>query len=169
MKNDEILISKLIEETCTDENSENLNSGPTTKPSEDLSSYFERRVNQVEYLSLAKYIFDQSLNAIELKFNNPTKCFKMKIGNIELDFPSNWSVFSNISTTEVIYVNRENDTEFLCDILTEISDHCESFMLVNDKNEVNLITFNDYSGQLHFEWMKAYFEKRNLKVDKIAA
>jgi hypothetical protein len=169
MKNDETLISKLIEETCQEENSEGLNTEPITKPMEDLSSYFERRVNQVEYLSLAKYIFDQSLTAIELKFNQSTKCFKMKIGNIELDFPSNWSVFSTISTTEVIYVNRENDTDFLCDILTEISAHCESFMLVNDKNEVNLITFNDYSGQLHLEWMKAYFEKRNLKIDKIAA
>lgn len=158
MKNDE-LISKLIEETCNEEEA------PAAKAVESLSDYFDRKVNQVEFLSLSKYITQQGLESSKLSYNAETKCYRLEIKEMKLDFPSNWSVFEGLNQNNFAYINRENDHDFLCDIFSEIHKECESFILIQDHDDCNLITFSDYSGKLHSDWIKNYFEKKKEKEE----
>lgn len=158
MKNDELLISRLIEETCNEELKEDL--GKTF----NLSDYFERRVNEIEFLSLKKYLEQQELNSFQLSYLESIKCYRINMNNMRLDFPSNWSLFKNLKNTNLAWINKEEDNDFLCDIFSELTSGCEAFALINEANEFKLITFSDEEWKTHIEWINNYFENKKSKA-----
>ncbi len=166
MNMEDDLISKLIEETCKEEQEET--------PSEEskvfeLSSYFEKRVNQVEFLSLEKYIVQQDLNSFELSFNEKNSCFRLTARNLTLDFPSNWSIFHTLKINKIQWVNAHENTDFLCDIFSEVLGSCEAFALTNDNGKFSVTLFADGSANEHYEWMLNYFSKKEIELVKKAA
>jgi hypothetical protein len=161
---EEDFITKLIEETCKDEKEDEA----PAKVSE-LSDYFEKRVNQVEFLSLEKYLAQQDLQDFSLAFISNTKCFRLQDGKTTLDFPSNWSVFENVNVKAVQLIASESDTDFLCDIFNEAFDGCESFVLLNESGKCRVVLFKDHKYLEHYEWMLNYFSKKELDIQKQAA
>lgn len=166
MKNEDLLMSQLLEETCKD--SEKANE-LTESNGGDLVKYFEKRLNQVDFLSLDVYIKEEGLKSFSLNYIEKSKCFRLVCGMYELDFPSNWSVFKSLHTSNLNFVTQANDQDFLCEIFSEINSNCESFIVLNENGKCCLLMFSDYSGKLHFEWMKEYFESRGIKEDHAIA
>jgi hypothetical protein len=163
MNSDDYLISKLIEETCK-EDKEVLDESDSSKITE-LQSYFEKRVNQVEYISIDKYMIQQNLVVFKLKFLDTNKCFRLSAEKIILDFPSNWSVFQGFEFQKIQLIDYQNDKDLLCEVLSEVLGHCESIALVNDSGNYNMIVFKDISGKDHYEWFLNYFSKK--EIDRI--
>jgi hypothetical protein len=163
MKNDEILFTKLIEETLKEE---------VEKPEatmHDLATYFENRLNQVEYLSLKKYLDTEGLKYFSLTFNADSKCYRLCFEDKEIDFPSNWSIFEKISLRPITHVDHENDEDSLCDIFQELFETCESFMITNDKNDFKMIIFSEANVKEHVQWFTEYFDKQKSENSEIAA
>lgn len=164
MKNEDLLLSKLLEETCLESSRPN---SMTDANDGELVKYFEKRLNQVEYLSLEMYIKEESLNSFSLVYNINTKCFRLICGNHKIDFPSNWSIFNKIQNESFVYVTSSNDEDFLCEIFSEINKNCESFVIVNESGRSNLILFDNFKGKEHVDWMREYFDKK-LIHDKLS-
>jgi len=166
MNMEDDLISKLIEETCKEEQEET--------PQEDgkvfeLSNYFEKRINQVEFLSLEKYIVQQDLNSFELSYNQNNGCYRLTTNKMTLDFPSNWSLFHTLKINKLQWVNAHENTDFLCDIFSEVLGSCEAFALTNDNGKFNVTLFADGSANEHYEWMLNYFSKKEMDQVKKTA
>ncbi len=165
MKNEEDLIKKLLEETCTDEKE----SFESLENVAHLSDYFEKKVNQVEFLSFEKYIIQQEIEAHLVEFQKSTGCYRLVFNQMTLDFPSNWSVFEGLSVYKVTLVNHENDRELLCDIFSEVFGSCESFILINNENKFNFLLFRNSEYLDHYQWLLNYFSKKELIQLKPAA
>lgn len=161
---EEDFISRLIEETCKDEKEEEL----PAKVSE-LSDYFEKKVNQVEFLSLEKYLAQQDLQDFLLSFNDQNSCYRLTDGGTILDFPSNWSVFENVKLKTVQLISTESDSDYLCDIFNEIFNGCEGFVLLNESGKCRIVLFKDNKFLEHYEWLLNYFSKKELEIQKQAA
>lgn len=161
---EEDFITKLIEETCKEDAEETL----PTKVSE-LSDYFEKKVNQVEFLSLEKYLVQQDLQDFSLNFDGKTRCYRLIDGGTVLDFPSNWSIFENVGLKAVQLISNETDNDHLCDIFNEVFNGCEGFVLLNESGKCRIVLFKDSRFIEHYEWILSYFSKKELEIQKQAA
>ena len=77
---DTFLISKLIEETYSD-------SGNTEKPSAvtDLQKYFDKRRNQVDYISITGYLEQNHLSHQALCYKKNSKCYRLSFKQSVID------------------------------------------------------------------------------------
>jgi hypothetical protein len=161
MNNDDLLISKLLEETCVD--------NPDETEGRDLVFYFEKRSNLFEHASLSDYVNQLDLSFFSIKYEPQIRCYRMQFKGYTLDFPENWSVFHGMPFEELIYVTAEEDHDHLCSIFDELNAGCSAFVLVNDEKNYGLVLFNDTSSKEHLDWFKNYFEKKKLKSHTQAA
>ena len=166
MNMEDDLISKLINETCKEEQSEEKLEEAKVF---ELSNYFEKRVNQVEFLSLEKYLTQQDLNSFTLSYNELNSCYRLETNNVTLDFPSNWSIFHTLKVNKLQWISAKENTDFLCDIFAEVLGSCEAFALTNDSGKFNITLFSDSSANDHYEWMLNYFSKKEMEQVKKAA
>ncbi len=158
MKNDDLLISQLINETCKDER-EDLSSNVV-----DLSSYFEKRLNQVEHKSLNDYLVQSGIIHYKLNYQQFSKCYRLSTTeSIEIDFPSNWGPFSQISYSGYVSIKAdENDEEMLCDILSEVVGEVKMLVITSENNSVLFVPLSTAFNE-HAQWIQEYFEKKNQK------
>jgi len=158
MKNDDLLISKLINETCKEES--------TTEVSNvlNLSQYFEKRLNQVEHKSLKEYLIQHDVLHYKLEYMPFSKCYRLETENsLLLDFPSNWGPFTNITYSGCVQIDsQKNDNEFLCEILSEVVGEVNMLVITSENNSILLIPLSS-SGLEHAQWLTEYFEKKNQK------
>ena len=162
--NEDALISKLIEETCAEtEEKDQPNSFV------DLRKYFEKRLNEVDFLSIADYLDQHHLSHQLVSFQSDSKCYRLSFKQSVLDFPSNWSVFKNIKTTDLIYVDQTLDEDFLLDIFSELCGSFQNIVLVKENQEVQLVFLPEESSSDHVKWMRNYFEKKGEEVAEKAA
>lgn len=157
MGNEDTLISKLIEETYTE-------SVEKDQPNSlvDLRSYFEKRLNEVDFGSIADYIDQNFLSHFQLHYLKNIGCYRLNLNEYVLDFPSNWSVFSDVSSSELVYVDSSLDRDFLLDIISEVCGNIQSFVLVRESNRIELVIFSAENSHEHIKWMRNYFEKKNI-------
>jgi hypothetical protein len=156
MSNEDTLISKLIEETCTSQPEESEQIGPAV----DLRSYFEKRLNQVEYHSLMDYLGQNQIAFTNMLFQKETGCYQLRWNETVLDFPSNWSIFQNIATSELIFVDKEVDSDFLLDVFAEVTGSFNNIAVTKEGDTVNLVLLSEASYQEHSKWMIGYFAKK---------
>jgi hypothetical protein len=156
MSIEDTLISKLIEETCNSQADESEQMGPAI----DLRSYFEKRLNQVEYNSLMDYLGQNKISFKNLTFQKETGCYQLSWNETVLDFPSNWSIFQNIQTSELIFVDREVDGDFLLDIFAEVTGSFNNIAVTREEGTVNLVLLSEADYSEHSKWMIGYFAKK---------
>ena len=156
MSNEDTLISKLIEETCNDHADKDQLEAVV-----DLRNYFEKRLNQVDYLSLVDYLNQQQLPFESLSYIQDTCCYQLICKDIVLDFPSNWSVFQNIETNKLIFIDREVDHDFLLDIFTEVTGNFRNIAIINEDQKINLVFLDEHNSSDHTRWMEEYFLKKS--------
>lgn len=162
--NDDILISQLISETYIDGDSKD-------QPNDciDLRNYFEKRLNQVDYLSIDNYIAQHNLVANDLELLERTKCYRLVINGSVLDFPSNWSVFKDLKNKELVFVDQSLDQDFLLDIFSEITGSYFNLAMVNDEKNVRVIFLPEDASKDHVQWIRGYLEKKGQSEIKEAA
>lgn len=156
MSNEDTLISKLIEETCTESVEKDQ---PNT--SVDLRKYFEKRLNQVDFISIKDYLDQHHLSHQALVFQANTSCYRLSFKQSVLDFPSNWSIFKEIKDTDLLYLDQSHDQDFLLDIFSELCGSFQNIVLVKENQEIQLVFLPDESPSDHVKWMQNYFEKKN--------
>jgi hypothetical protein len=166
MSSEDTLISMLIEETCTESIEKDL---PNTVV--DLRKYFERRLNEVDYNSIMDYLEQHQLSHRPLNFEVSSKCYRLDFKQSILDFPSNWSIFEEISNSDFIYVDQSVDHDFLLDIFSEICGSFQNIALIRADQKIQLVFLSEENSIEHIKWMKSYFDKKNLenKSEKNAA
>jgi hypothetical protein len=162
--NDDILISQLISETYIDGDSKD-------QPNDcvDLRNYFEKRLNQVDYLSINDYIAQHNLVANDLELQERTKCYRLVINGSVLDFPSNWSVFKDLKNKELVFVDQSLDQDFLLDIFSEITGSYSNLAMVNEEKNVRVIFLPEDASKDHVQWIRGYLEKKGQSEIKEAA
>jgi hypothetical protein len=162
--NDAILISQLISETY-------LNGDSKDQPNDclDLRNYFEKRLNQVDYLSINDYISQHNLVANDLILQEITKCYRLVINGSVLDFPSNWSVFKDLRNKELVFLDQSLDQDFLLDIFSEITGSNSNLVMVNEEKNVKVIFLPEDVSKDHVQWIRGYLEKKGLSENKEAA
>ncbi|MDD4974276.1 MAG: hypothetical protein PHY93_07980 [Bacteriovorax sp.] len=156
MSNEDTLISTLIEETCAESvEKDQLNT------STDLRKYFEKRLNQVDFNSISDYLDQHHLSHQPLVFENLSSCYRLNFKQSILDFPSNWSVFKDIKTSDLIFLDQSLDQDFLLDIFSELCGSFQNIVLVKENEQIQLVFLPDEESQDHVKWMWNYFEKKN--------
>ena len=163
MNNDDTLISQLIAETCKEPDEKD-----STENFVDLRNYFEKRLNQVSFNSVSEYLCQQQLSFRPLVFENNIGCYRVEMNEMVLDFPSNWSIFKNISNSDFLYLDQSNDQDFLIDIFSELSESADNIAIVKEENEIQLIFLSNENSIEHKDWFKEYFNKKNSLKQKLA-
>jgi hypothetical protein len=156
MSNEDTLISQLIEETY---------SGPSDKDQPesftDLRKYFEKRLNQVDYLSISEYLSQNHLSHNELIYESLTGCYRLNFKQSVLDFPSNWSIFAEIKNANYIYVDQARDQDYLLDVFSEICGSFQNLALIKDDKIIQLVFLPEENSTEHVKWIEGYFEKKS--------
>ncbi len=153
--NEDTLISKLIEETCTESGERDQDTSFV-----DLRKYFEKRLNEVDFVSISDYMDQHHLSHQVLSYQRNSSCYRLLFKQSVLDFPSNWSVFGHIQNEDLIYIDPTSDDDFLLDIFSELCGSFQNIVLVRDNKEVQLVFLPEESAVTHVKWMKGYFNKK---------
>ncbi len=164
MNDDDKLISKLLTETCVEAPGKDQPNAVV-----DLRNYFERKLNEVDFLSMSDYLTQHNLGMSKLAFQGKSQCYRLVFNGSVLDFPSNWSIFKDIKSDDMVYVDQSLDQDFLLDIFSELTGSFTNIALVKDSNEVTLIYLPEEVAKDHIQWFRGYFEKKNSEGSKEAA
>lgn len=153
---DDTLISKLISETYTEAPDKDQPNAVV-----DLRNYFERKLNEVDFNSMSDYLIQHDLRMSALTFQEESKCYRLTYNESVLDFPSNWSIFKDIKSEDVVYVDQSLDQDFLLDIFSELTGIYSNLALVKEEKEVKLIYLPEEASKDHVKWFRGFFEKKN--------
>ena len=157
MNNDDTLISKLISETYSDSTEKDQPNAVL-----DLRNYFEKKLNEVDFISISDYLSQHNLSMSNVVFQTQSQCYRLVINESVLDFPSNWSIFKEINSEDLVYVDQSLDQDFLLDIFSELNGGFFNLALVKDNTEVKLVYLPEEVSKDHIQWFRSFFEKKNL-------
>lgn len=155
MSNDDALISKLISETYTDSFDKDQPNAVS-----DLRNYFEKKLNEVEFISVSDYLNQHGLKMSPLTLE-ASQCYRMIFNKSVLDFPMNWSVFKDLNNEDLIFVDQSLDQDFLLDIFSEVTGEHNNLALVKESKEVKLVFLPEEQSKEHIQWFRGFFEKKN--------
>ena len=158
MNDDDTLISKLISETYSDTTEKDQPDGVS-----DLRNYFERKLNEVDFISVSDYINQHKLRVSKLRLQEKTQCYRLTYKGSVLDFPSNWSVFRDIREGDLVYVDQSLDQDFLLDIFSELTGMNANIALVKEDQEVQIVYLSEEESKDHMLWFRGFFEKKHQK------
>lgn len=161
MDDQELLMRRITEETYeVDDFSET----PV-----NLVNYFEKRLNEVDYLSLEKYLKNEDILSTILFYQENSKCYRVTLGGTEIDFPSNWSIFSKLNFDQFAFVRSTNDHDYLCEIFLSLAGEVQILVIGKDDNNFRLIFLCSKNSEKHLEWIENYLLKQIPKEEKKAA
>jgi hypothetical protein len=138
-KKDDILITKLLEETYSF-----VPQSDIARSATDLYRYF---VSQADHLQkeynchLREYVSGVSTQTVGIRWMKSTKCYRFELCDNVIDVPSNWGPFMNfnIDVTPVMYL-KNNDDEFLFNEIMSglIGRSVESIFFVDSQKSLHL-------------------------------
>lgn len=161
MSNEDTLISKLIEETYIEPIEKDQSNSFV-----DLRKYFEKRLNEVDFNSIADYLDQHHLSHQALVFEARSGCYRLSFKQSVLDFPSNWSIFKDIEASDLIYVDQAEDEDFLLDIFSEICGSFQNIAVVREDKDIQLVFLPEENTKNHITWMKNYFDKKKMSSEQ---
>jgi len=157
MKNDEFLLSKLIEETCQQEDEGN------TSSIKSFVDYFEMKSNYHEHRSLSDFVEAEGLSHYELSLIPAIHCFRLIDGAFILDLPKNFSIFTHLVNGAIEFLNAETDEDLLCSVLSEVFGKCDGICGLYDGEKYFLILSKNEFSHEQVDWLRSYqgkhFEK----------
>ncbi|MBY0413861.1 MAG: hypothetical protein K2Q18_06835 [Bdellovibrionales bacterium] len=149
-------MSKLISETYTE--------APLAEekaPVSDLRNYFEKKLNEVEFNSMSDYLTQHGLKVSAITLMEKTQCYRLIFNKSVLDFPKNWSVFKDIQSSDVIFIDQSLDEDFLLDVFSEVTGEYSHLAFVKDNQQVRLIYLPEEQSRDHVKWFRGYFDKKH--------
>lgn len=162
---DDNFIEVLLNETC------DLEEETETKKTEEFSNvvnlrdYFERKVNEVEYLNLHQFLSENKIQFVELNYQSETKMYRMSLNGEVYDFPENWSLFQYVE--KEMYWEHHTDPEFLNELFSEMVGYHYQLAFVNENNQCDMIFVPTAELKKCNDWLREYVIKKMEK--KIAA
>lgn len=156
-KNDEQLFSRLITETYSSIPESDQASNPI-----ELNVYFEKKQNEIEFASIKKYLIDNHVEFETLEYNHISRCFLLRYNQMNIDFPSNWSVFSKFVNTGFEIVEEETDTDFLLEIINEIRSTRNNLLLLQDNEMMLMVFLEEHKMKEHLNWIRDYLDKNRV-------
>ena len=156
MKNDDFLISQLISETYDD-------APQKEQPNDviDLRNYFEKKLNEIEFLSIKEYLTQNGLVAQSVKYIEQIKCFRIILNNHIIDFPSNWSIFNDLTKGNLIFLESKNDQDYLLEIFSELRGIQSNLAILNHDSQISMVFLPEELSKVHLKWFRGFFEKVN--------
>lgn len=161
---DDNFIDVLLNETCAMEEEQMVAPVEVTNVV-NLRDYFERKVNEVEYLNLHHYLSANEIQFVTLSLLPETNCYRMTLAGQIFDFPKNWSVFESIE--KVSYFQNEDDQDYLNDVFSEMVGYNYQLAFMNENNKSEMIFVPAGDIQKCHEWFVGYLKKK--EESKIAA
>ncbi|MCK6595499.1 MAG: hypothetical protein L6Q33_09890 [Bacteriovoracaceae bacterium] len=161
---DDNFIDVLLNETCALEDEKKVEQVEVTNVV-NLRDYFERKVNEVEYLNLHHYLTDNEIQFVTLALMPETNCYRMTLADQTFDFPKNWSVFEQLE--KVTYFQNEEDQDYLNDVFSELVGYSYQLAFINENNKSEMIFVPAADIHKCHEWFLAYTKKKD--ESKIAA
>jgi hypothetical protein len=161
MNDQDLLMKQIIDETYHDDT--------TSSSPINLVHYFEKRLNEVDFLSLKNYLSNEDIQFLPLEYNQITGCYRLVLDSNIIDFPSNWSIFSELQNRQFNYVRTTNDEDFLCEIFESHVGNLKIMVVTNDNNETHLIFLKSADAEKNLDWIKNYFLSKAESTEKKAA
>lgn len=162
-ESDDALINQLINDTYED-----VSELEMPAKIEDLRFYFEKKLNEVDYNSIINYIEQNSLKMHGLAYVEETKCFQISSEQMVIDFPSNWSIFKDFASEDLVYLDEGLDQDMLLDIFNEIIGEHLNLALVRDEDRCMVIYLSKEESKEHVRWFRNYLEKQKIQNKKAA-
>lgn len=162
---DDNFIEVLLNETCDLE--DNTEPKKMEEPSNvvNLRDYFERKVNEVEYLNLHQFLQANNVQFVELHYHSEIKMYRMSYNGQDYDFPENWSFFQFIK--KEMYWEHHTDPDFLNEVFSEMIGYSYQLAFVNEDNQCDMIFVPTAELKKCNDWLREYVIKKMEK--KIAA
>jgi hypothetical protein len=161
MNDQDLMMKQIIDETYQDD--------VTSSSPINLVHYFEKRLNEVDFLSLKNYLTNENIQFLPLEFNQSTGCYRLVLDSSIIDFPSNWSIFSDLQSRQLNFVRATNDEDFLCEIFESHFENLKIMVLTNENNETQLIFLKSDDAEKNLDWIKNYFMNKAELTEKKAA
>jgi hypothetical protein len=160
MNDQELLMKQITEETYQDDDT-------SASPPINLVNYFEKKLNEVDFISLKNYLAHEEILYCPLTFNHLTRCYRIVLGNTEIDFPSNWSIFNKFQTESLVHVKATDDEDFLCEVFLSQTGEVNILVLANDNEESRLIFLSSIKSEQQLNWIESYFAKKEEEKNEI--
>lgn len=162
---DDNFIGVLLNETCELEDSKENKKYEVPSNVVNLRDYFERKVNEVEYLNLHQFLKENRVQFVELKYVAETKMYRMSLNGDIFDFPENWSFFQFIKRE--MYWEHHSDPELLNEVFSDLIGYHYQLAFVNENDMCDMIFVPTADFKKCNEWLREYVIKR--MEQKIAA
>lgn len=162
---DDNFIGVLLNETCEIEELNRSKKIEEVTNVVNLRDYFERKVNEVEYLNLHQFLTANNIRFVSLNYQTETKMYRMSLDGVDYDFPENWSFFQHIKNE--MYWEHHTDTEFLNEVFAELIGYNYQLAFVNEDAKCDMIFVPLQELKKCNEWLREYVIKKMEK--KIAA
>jgi hypothetical protein len=155
---DDWFIGKLLEETYQCVPSDELSKSPG-----DLLDYFTNHKSQPKNSSrdlvLRNYFQNHGLVIAPLEYRIKSKCYRMTINNLVLDFPSNWGLFESLeslSATDYFMISKKEDKTSLAIILSQVVSYPADIVVMTDAGEKFLALIRE-SSEEDKDWLTSFF------------
>jgi hypothetical protein len=146
-ENDDGLINILMEETY-----QSIGDDVEAASPEDLLNYYHQHENsqlsESVPVSFQQYVAENNCSLYEFEFRESSLCFRLKSDDVIIDFPSNWSVFSDakealeLEVLLVIEVSEETDQIFY-EVMNDQFFHGQKILLAHFDGEVHFLGFEN--------------------------
>ncbi len=162
---DDNFINVMINETCDGSLDKKNDSSEAVSNVVNLRDYFEKKVNEVEFLSLKEYLKDKNVKFVTLDYSEKTKMYRMTLNENIFDFPENWSVFKTLRTEN--YIELIHNDDLLNEIFAEFIgyDYQLTFLAENNQNQMIFVPLHQITKCK--EWLREYV-LRNQDRKKVA-
>ncbi|HLE11992.1 MAG: hypothetical protein A2504_06215 [Bdellovibrionales bacterium RIFOXYD12_FULL_39_22] len=156
-------IGMLLEETYKNVSKEESAAAPS-----DLYKYFDLKNkstdrNESIESTLENHLSAQNIKIYEFKYQAPTACYRFYVNQMELDIPSNWSVFeqlhrsARLNESALLIINAENDYDALFNVLLPFAE-CKSDLILFVNNQKIYMAFIPEARRENIQWIKNYLE-----------
>lgn len=155
---DDNFIEVLLNETCDLEENAEMFKKEEFSNVHSLRNYFERKVNEVEYLNLHQFLSANKIQFVSLKYESEIKMYRMSLKGTDYDFPVNWSFFQHIQN-EMYWEHRE-DQELLNEVFSELIGYQYQLAFVNENNKCDMIFVPTAELKKCNDWLREYVIKK---------
>lgn len=155
-------IEVLLNETCELEENASFKKIEETTNLVSLRDYFEKKVNEVEYINLHLFLSENNVRYATLKYQAETKMYRMNLNNQDYDFPENWSFFQYIE--KEMYWEHHTDNDFLNELFSEMVGYDYQLAFVNEDKQCDMIFVPIADLKKCKEWLREYAIKKMEKT-----
>ncbi len=151
---EESFIGMLLNETCEAETSKDHIANNVV----DLRTYFEKKVNEVEFIDLKAYLTSKEIKFAQMNLIPEIGTYRAVINEEIFDFPKNWSIFAELE--RVSYYSNMTNEDHLNEIFSSLVGYTYQLAFVNEEKHIEMIFVPEADAVRCREWLMNYANKK---------